>query len=413
MRTFSNFLIQLPVFGALLLLVACASDSTKRTDPLDVLRAGTISPQEQAKVDSLMLQAEDQLRSNEDYPAIHTYEEVWTSYPDSPDAPEALYRAANIRIQHHQFSDAFNYFNKILSNYPNYPRFNDVVRDQFDMASSMMEGERPYYFGIIPGFVNYEAAIDYFEGVVKKAPFSDYAPLALMNISLIADKNGKPLDSIDALERLINSYPRSVLAPDAYLKLAQIYTHMVQGPEYDQGATKDSIRYYQDFLILFPNNPKVPQAEAGLADMKNRLAQSKLFMGNLYRNRLKDDTAALVFYNEAITAAPKSQAAEDARIKIADIRNHVPAPGTPIDFLFTERQLSLKEYEDESYVDARATDIFEPLQDEGLLDTPSEIIQSATPLEEALREQDSSGEKTNSPEPSLEDTLEELDSKRS
>lgn len=391
-----------------LFFAGCAHQA-KQPEPSVMLRITAISAEEQAEVDHLMQIAAEEVAANNDYVALDYYKDVFSNHPDSPDAPEALYRSAKIRLAHNQFGDAFSCLDKILANYPSYPRFNEVVRDEFEMATQMMEGARPYYFGVIPGFLNYESAVDYFEGVVKKAPFTEYAPLALMNIALIAEKHGKPTDAVDALDRLINTYPKSVLTPDAYLKLANIYADMVQGPAYDQGATKDSIRYYEDFLILFPKSEHIAQAEIGLHKMRDMLAKSKLYMANLYRDRLKDDTAALVFYNETITTAPNSPSADAARLEITGIQTGVPAPGTPIDFLFTERQLSLKEYQEESYVQARSTDIFEPLEDDGLLDTPSQIIESATPLEEALEAQDPLGEQTNKPQAkTLEESLEDL-----
>ena len=45
-----------------------------------------------------------------------------------------------------------------------------------------------------------------------------------------------------------------MLAPDAYYNMAQTYSNLVNGAEYDQGSTRQAISYYEDFLILFPQN---------------------------------------------------------------------------------------------------------------------------------------------------------------
>jgi outer membrane protein assembly factor BamD len=63
----------------------------------------------------------------------------------------------------------------------------------------------------------------------------------------------------------------------------------------------------------------VGEVEANLAQMENLLAGSRLELGNffyLYRN---NNTAALTFYNEAITIAPESEAADEARERIKNI----------------------------------------------------------------------------------------------
>ena len=74
---------------------------------------------------------------------------------------------------------------------------------------------------VIPGFKQYGKAIEQYELLVKNAPYSLYAPLALMNIALIAELRKDSELAIDALDRLINDYPQSMLAPDAYYNLAE------------------------------------------------------------------------------------------------------------------------------------------------------------------------------------------------
>lgn len=371
--------------AAALFLGGCGGDPVE-VDPFLMLPPKPASPTEQAHIDELFADAQAKINDGDSYKAIDDYEEVWKTYPQSKEAPEALHRVAKIRLDNKQFQDAFTCYDKILAHYPSYPRFDEVVKEEFDMASQLMGGDRPKYFGFIPGFRNDSDMIEYFEGVVTKAPFTPYAPLALMNIALINEQNSDYADAVQALSRLINQYPKSSLLPDAYLKLGSVYSQQVKGPSYDQGATKNAIAAYQDFLVLFPTHPQVAVAEKGLADMQDLMARSKLVMGDLYRDRLQDDTAALVFYNETIAAASKSEAADTARLKIAQIQQGVPSRGTPIDFMFPKKQESLKEYQEESYVEALDTDRFNPLKDEGLLDTPSDIIRSAEPLSEVIEE---------------------------
>ncbi len=135
--------------------------------------------------------------------------------------------------------------------------------------------------------------------------------------------------TIDALDRMINNYSASLLAPDAYLKLAQTHAQLVEGPNYDQGSTKEAITYFDDFLILFPNDPNISQAAKGLDSMKQVLSESKIVIGDFYFKKRKNYAAARVFYNEAITVYPDSPVAAKARQKLAQVEaqaNHQPPP---------------------------------------------------------------------------------------
>jgi outer membrane protein assembly factor BamD len=265
--------------------------------------------------------------------ALRRYKKVVKRYPASIYASEALYRSGKLYLARKQYFKSFGAFAQIAQSYPNSKHFNDIIGEEYRIASALLDGARNRIWGLIPSFTNRTRAIEYFEVIIRDAPYSDYAPLALMNKARGHLKERDTEEAIDALDRMINTYPQSLLAPDAYLKLAQTYSTMVDGPAYDQGATKEAITYYEDYLILFPNDPNVPVAAKGLDDMKQVLAQSKITIGDFYFYKRRNYTAARVFYNEAITSYPESPVAAKAKAKLAEVdaraANKPAAPGQP------------------------------------------------------------------------------------
>lgn len=264
--------------------------------------------------------------------AIKSYTKVAKKYPNSIYAPEALFRAGHLYLRRKQYFKAFDAFQNLVGRYPNTRRFNEIIGEEYRIASQLLDGARNRIWGVIPGFTSRTKAIEYFEVVLLNAPYSDYAPLALMNIARGHQKLGNTEEAIDALDRLINSYPQSLLAPDAYLRLAQQHASLVQGPYYDQGSTQEAITYFQDFLILFPGDANVADAESGLNKMKTMLAESKMKMGDFYFYKRDNYTAARVFYNEAITAYPDSEVARRAKQRLTQVEAKAagkPAPNEP------------------------------------------------------------------------------------
>lgn len=261
--------------------------------------------------------------------AKRIFKNIAKEHPTSKAAADALYLRARILMEQGEWSDGFESLQEIVRSHPSYPMFNRVISAQFDAATALMEGARePIIFGTIPGFRKYEKAVTFFLQIVANAPYGDYAPLSLMNVAIVSRQRDKSEEAIDALDRLINYYPQSMLAPDAYHKLAQTYADLVKGYEYDQGSTREAIRYYEDFLILFPKDENAGEVEASLEDMENLLAKSRLNLGDFYYIYRSNNTAALIFYNEAIDVAPNSESAATARDRIADIESGVqPATG--------------------------------------------------------------------------------------
>jgi outer membrane protein assembly factor BamD len=262
--------------------------------------------------------------------AIKTYQAIAKRYPNSIYAPEALYRSARLRLAGKDYTKAFEDFQQVLGRYPNTRRFNEIIGEQYRIASALLDGARGrMLWGLLPGFKQRDKAIEYFETILVNAPYSDYAPLSLMNIARGHQRLGNVENAIDALDRMINNYSQSLLAPDAYLKLAQTHSSLVDGPYYDQGATKESITYFTDFMLLFPSDGNIAAAEKGLDNMKTMLAESKIRMADFYFYKRSNYKAARVFYNEAITAYPESAIAERAKVRLAEVEakaNNQPAP---------------------------------------------------------------------------------------
>jgi outer membrane protein assembly factor BamD len=253
--------------------------------------------------------------------ALKLYEEIYQDYPASSFAGQSLFNSAILEYNRKKWKKSYSAFQTILIYHPDFPRY------QFKIAIAQAEGDGIKFMFVFPSRA-YNRSVEYFEQVVRNAPYSDHAPLALMNVALIHQREGETAMAIDALDRLINSYPSSLLADDAYLSLAETFADLVQGPEYDQGATREAISYFEDFLILFSNNQDIARAEQGLAQMEDVYARSKLVIGEYYFKHRRWYQAAEIFFNEAITIAPDSPAAESARGYIAQIEN-IRANHTP------------------------------------------------------------------------------------
>ncbi len=287
--------------------------------------------------------------------AIKLYKKVVDSYESSILVPEALFQIGLIQVKRENWEEAFESFDNIAKNYPQYERMGAVTAQQLDIANRVRDGARFKILWVIPGFSNRGKAIEFYETIVKNAPFTRYAPIALMNMANLAiDRNDIPV-AIDALDRIISDYSDSFLAPDAYFKMAKL--HQDQGGEgyYDQASTQNAINYYEDYISLFPNDKDVPEAEKQIKHLKEILAESKYIIGEFYYVNRYNIDGAKIFYNEAITVAPNSEYATKARSRLEEINTGAPLPYSPGSWLLGKPNVkkSDREIELDSKVEKR------------------------------------------------------------
>jgi outer membrane protein assembly factor BamD len=250
--------------------------------------------------------------------ARKAYNRVWHECPVSKAAPEAVYQSGHISMLRGEWKKALEYYNLLLTGYPESPHFNDVIADIFDIASAYEEGRNIHFLWFIP-YKDAGKAIMAYEALAVYAPYSDYAPTALLRVAMLHKRDRETVAAMDALDRIINNYPDSMVAADATMLMAEYLTMQVAGPEYDQGATREAMSYYRDFLTLYPGNPAVAECEKGLAERREILAQSRLVLGRFFYDYRDDYDAAAVFFNDTITIAPESNSATEARDYLAKV----------------------------------------------------------------------------------------------
>ena len=258
------------------------------------------------------------------------YKTIYRQYPNSLFAPEAFYQTAQTYLNEKRIGKAFEFYKKTISRYADYEKFDLVLSKKFEVAELLKNGARlRLFWGILPGFKSPKKAIEYYEDIIKIAPFSEYAPLALLSIAEIAQESNDPEVAISALNRLINNYPKSKLGSKAYIKIARIYKNLVISSNYDPSSSQKSIEYYEDYRLQFPGGSYVLEAEESIKATRELQSQSRFDMGEYYYLIKRDDRAATILFNQAITIAPDSPTALKAEERIQKILNKDPRPDAP------------------------------------------------------------------------------------
>ena len=161
-----------------------------------------------------------------------------------------------------------------------------------------------------------------YEKVIKNGPYSDVAPKAQMDIGAAREKQSNFAQAVKAYEKAADIYHKQEqVAADALYKAAEAYHKQAKTAEYDQSVAGKAIATYTDFIALYPQDPRVSDAQKTIDSLKTEQARGALKIAQFYENKKRWD-GALVYYNEVLVVDPNGAYGEEAKKRIDSIKQN-------------------------------------------------------------------------------------------
>ena len=104
------------------------------------------------------------------------------------------------------------------------------------------------------------------------------------------------------------------------------YQKQAQTADRDQGTAGQAIARFTDFMALYPNDPRVPQAQKIIATLRREQARGNFDIAQFYE-KYKKWEGARIYYNEVLLQDPNSPYAPEARQRIDQLKQQ--AQGRP------------------------------------------------------------------------------------
>ncbi|HEX5222673.1 MAG TPA: outer membrane protein assembly factor BamD [Verrucomicrobiae bacterium] len=247
------------------------------------------------------------------------------TWPLSDYAADAQYLVGRSYEARRDDEKAFKAYQKVLENYPRSEKLNEVLQRQYQIALRFLGGQRFKLWGLIPFFPDMEKTAGLFEQIVKSGPYSSIAPDAQLSIGTAHEKRRDYSEAVAAYERAADRYnDQPVIAAEATYRAGLAYTKQARTAEYDQGTAGQAIATFKDFINLYPDDKRVPEAKRLIDSLKEEQARGSFQTATFYASR-KKWKGAMIYYNEALLASPSSKYAAEARERMAEIRQRVPA----------------------------------------------------------------------------------------
>jgi outer membrane protein assembly factor BamD len=236
-------------------------------------------------------------------------------------APKAQRKIGILLERAGQFDKAYQAYDTYLTKYPRGDDFDSVVESMFKIARLFLEGEKKRLLGI-PVAASMARAQEMFEGIVKRAPFSKWAPLAQFNAGQALEKQGKLVEAIAAYQQVVARYPNDPIADDALYQIGYVRLRESREGSYDRTATEKAREAFEDFVSRYPESEKVPQARENLKSLAGGQTKNALGIAKFY-DKTKQYRAAVIYYNDVIKQQPGSPESKIAEERIAQLKEQV------------------------------------------------------------------------------------------
>jgi outer membrane protein assembly factor BamD len=249
--------------------------------------------------------------------AAHRVLRVW---PQSDYAPRAQYLIGRCLEAGGKDQAAFNNYQNILEKYPKSAEYTEVLRRQYTIAGRFLNGQWFKLWEVIPIYRSMDETAKLYEKIVANGPYSEIAPLAQLKIGVAREKQKNYDEAVKAYNTAADRYNNQpAIAAEAMYQAGVAWQKQADTGEYDQSAADQAIAAYSDFMVVFPDDPRVPAAQTAVTRLKAEQVRGNFEIAKFYEKNHKWFGAA-TYYGEVLRLNPNSPLAPEAGKRLEAIK---------------------------------------------------------------------------------------------
>ena len=255
--------------------------------------------------------------------ALRAARRVVNTWPLSDYAPQARYLVGRCYEAQGREEKAFDEYQKLLENQPRIDNYNEILQRQCAITDLYLAGRWFRVLGYIPLYPSMGRTAEMYEKIVRNGPQSDVAPQAQLKVGAAREKEHEYPLAVKAYDLAATRYHNQPqVAAEGLFREGLAYQKQAQTAEYDQSAAASAIDTLKDFITLYPNEARVPQAQKIIGELKTEQARGSFQTAKFYE-RYQKWKAALIYYNEVLLLDPNSSWAAQARERIDALKKQL------------------------------------------------------------------------------------------
>ncbi len=151
--------------------------------------------------------------------------------------------------------------------------------------------------------------------ILEFAPGDPRAPRAHLFLGEALFAQNRQLEAAREFRKTSDETPNDRLAPEALLRLGDVYADLWRRPELDPTYGQTALSTYQELVNRYPGSEAAKRAEQRIAELNERFA-SKAYKSALFYFRLKAYDSAILYLKDLVATYPKAVVVPAALIKL-------------------------------------------------------------------------------------------------
>lgn len=251
------------------------------------------SPQEQLEYANLFFDAREWAN------AIREYKKLLSRYGKAREAAEAQFQLGRVWEEMKKYHQAVEAYQKVVDRYPFSDLGPKVVERQYFIAELFMEGkarDSKFASSLLGNEYN---LVEVYLKVIKNDPYGPYAPVAQYKIGLFHLERQEYQLARDAFEKTLNDYPDSKWAESARYQTSLSDAKRSANAQYDQNITGIAVAGLEDFLASNPDSGLSVDAKNEIARLRLKEAENAFVVAGFYLKN-EQPKAAKIYFQDVI-----------------------------------------------------------------------------------------------------------------
>ncbi|MDD4939015.1 MAG: outer membrane protein assembly factor BamD [Candidatus Omnitrophica bacterium] len=252
--------------------------------------------------------------------AQREFKKLLKAFPKSVEAAESQYYLGLIEEARENLYEAFQAYQKVIDKYPFSERIPEMIEREYKIGEAFMAGHKRKALGVPLPVDN--PAIEIFTKVVENSTYGPVAAAAQYKLGLVLQGLLRYYEAEEAFNKVVSNYPDSEWAAAAKYQIATCRAAVSRGPEYDQWASGDAKKKFEEFVQEHPEAVLSADAEKNIENLREKEAEASFDIARFYEKQKAFD-AAKIYYNGIISDCPQSKWASKAleRLQVLEKKN--------------------------------------------------------------------------------------------